>query len=217
MNSIDIIPFAEGEARLDWLGLTDAMATGHLLPKAEIADTFLYRDPDTLLNRAAWIDGLGLAVKSATVFPGNSGSEASTINGGVTLYSDATGAWLIPSLGAGSSSTLEVVARVAPDGSDPTGTGAFRATFANDDLPSTLAAPSDLHFDALGNLYVTSFSSNQVLRFDDLGRFDTVFASGNGLRQPSALAVGPDGDVSGQTLLRQPKHQAATPTKYQCS
>ncbi|WP_300032790.1 ornithine cyclodeaminase [uncultured Roseobacter sp.] len=85
------ISFDEGDALLDWVGLTDALATGHLMPRAEIADTFLYRGDDTLLNRAAWIDGLGLAVKSATVFPGNAGSDTSTINGGVTLYADATG------------------------------------------------------------------------------------------------------------------------------
>ncbi|MFK7763586.1 MAG: ornithine cyclodeaminase family protein [Roseobacter sp.] len=91
MTDIPVIPFEAGEARLDWLGLTEAMEAGHRLPKAEIADTFLYRDPDTLLNRAAWIDGLGLAVKSATVFPGNKGSDVSTVNGGVTLYHDKTG------------------------------------------------------------------------------------------------------------------------------
>lgn len=86
-----VIPFAEGEAHLDWIALTEALAEGHRLPKAEIADTFLYRDPDTLLNRAAWIDGLGLAVKSATIFPGNSARGASSINGGVMLFSDADG------------------------------------------------------------------------------------------------------------------------------
>jgi ornithine cyclodeaminase len=86
-----IISFGAGDALLDWIGLTDALAAGHALPKAEIADTFLYRAPDTLLNRAAWIDGLGLAVKSATVFPNNAEHGASTINGGVTLYSDTTG------------------------------------------------------------------------------------------------------------------------------
>ncbi|WP_295315030.1 ornithine cyclodeaminase [Roseobacter sp.] len=89
--TIHFIPFAEGEAMLDWIGLTDALAAGHLLPKAEIADTFLYRGADTLLNRAAWIDGLGLAVKSATIFPDNAAKNTSTINGGVTLYSDDTG------------------------------------------------------------------------------------------------------------------------------
>ncbi len=89
--SLTIIPFDEGEARLDWIGLTDALAAGHALPKAEIADTFLYRDPDTLLSRSAWIDGLGLAVKSATVFPRNPERGAPMVNGGVMLFSDQDG------------------------------------------------------------------------------------------------------------------------------
>mmetsp|Transcript_26984 Transcript_26984/g.48930 ORF Transcript_26984/g.48930 Transcript_26984/m.48930 type:complete len:304 (-) Transcript_26984:2152-3063(-) len=89
--TVPFIPFAEGEALLDWIGLTDALAAGHDLPKAEIGDTFLYRDPDTLLSRAAWINGLGMAVKTATVFPGNPGKGAPMINGGVNLYSDADG------------------------------------------------------------------------------------------------------------------------------
>lgn len=91
MNDVSFIPFDAGDACLDWIGLTEALAKGHELPKAEIADTFLYRGPDTLLNRAAWIDGLGLAVKSATVFPRNTNKGVSTINGGVSLYSDETG------------------------------------------------------------------------------------------------------------------------------
>lgn len=91
MTTPEIIPFAEGEAQLDWIGLTDAIAAGHDLPKAEIADSFLYRDGDTLLNRTAWIDGLGLAVKSATIFPGNASLGKPAVNGGVTLYSDRDG------------------------------------------------------------------------------------------------------------------------------
>ena len=91
MTSVPFIPFTEGEAVLDWIGLTDALVAGHTLPKAEIGDTFLYRDPDTLLSRAAWIDGMGMAVKTATVFPGNPGRGAPMINGGVNLYSDADG------------------------------------------------------------------------------------------------------------------------------
>jgi len=89
--NIPFIPFDQGEALLDWIGLTDALAAGHKLPKAEIGDTFLYRDPDTLLSRAAWIDGMGMAVKTATVFPGNPGQGAPMINGGVNLYSDTDG------------------------------------------------------------------------------------------------------------------------------
>jgi len=83
--------FAEGDALLDWHELTDALARGHALPKAEICDTFLYRDPDTLLSRSAWIDGLGMAVKTATIFPGNPQRDKPMINGAVCLYSDDDG------------------------------------------------------------------------------------------------------------------------------
>ncbi|MCU4652359.1 ornithine cyclodeaminase [Roseibacterium sp. SDUM158016] len=86
-----VIVAAEAEARLDWLALTDALEAGHHLPKAEIGDTFLYRGGDTLLSRAAWIDGMGMLVKTATIFPGNATRGAAAINGGVTLYSDADG------------------------------------------------------------------------------------------------------------------------------
>jgi len=89
--SLTIIPFAEGEANLDWLGLCAALQSGHERPKAEIGDTFLYRGPDTLLNRAAWIDGMGIAVKSATLFPGNPARGGAVVNGGVNLYSDTDG------------------------------------------------------------------------------------------------------------------------------
>ncbi|MEQ6203123.1 ornithine cyclodeaminase [Sulfitobacter sp. HNIBRBA2951] len=91
MTSVPFIPFAEGEALLDWIALTDALAHGHTMPRAEIGDTFLYRDPDTLLSRAAWIDGMGMAVKSATVFPRNANQGKPNINGGVSLYSDTDG------------------------------------------------------------------------------------------------------------------------------
>lgn len=81
----------EAEARLDWIALTDALAEGHTRPRAEIGDTLLYRGADTVLNRAAWIDGLGALVKTATVFPGNAGRDLPTINGAASLFDDATG------------------------------------------------------------------------------------------------------------------------------
>jgi ornithine cyclodeaminase len=86
-----VIVAAEAETRLDWLDLTDALEAGHLRPRAEIGDTFLYRGGDTLLSRAAWIDGMGMLVKTATVFPGNAARGKASINGGVTLYSDGDG------------------------------------------------------------------------------------------------------------------------------
>lgn len=89
--TIPMISFDEGEKLLDWMGFIRALEAGHKLPKAEIGDTFLYRGNDTLLNRSAWIDGLGLAVKSATVFPGNPAKGIGMINGGVSIYSDTDG------------------------------------------------------------------------------------------------------------------------------
>ena len=88
--SIEIVP-KEAAAFLTWPGVLAALEAGHRLPRAEIADTLLFRGTDTLLNRAAWIDGLGQLVKCATLFPGNAAQGKPTVNGAVTLYSDTTG------------------------------------------------------------------------------------------------------------------------------
>lgn len=89
--SLTQIGFDEGEALLEWVALTDALAEGHRRPKAEVGDTFLYRGKDTLLSRSAWIDGLGIAVKTAMIFPDNPTREVPMINGAVSLFDDATG------------------------------------------------------------------------------------------------------------------------------
>ena len=88
--SLPFVPFA-AEAKLDWIDLTEALAAGHRLPRAEVTDGLLRRGPDTLLNRAAWIDGLGSLVKTATIFPGNAADGLASVNGAVTLFSDTTG------------------------------------------------------------------------------------------------------------------------------
>jgi len=85
------IPFAEGQARLDWLRMAQAIAAGHLLPRAQVADVLLYRGADTLLNRSAWIDGLGLAVKVGAIYPGNPARGQPMINGAVSLFRDSDG------------------------------------------------------------------------------------------------------------------------------
>ena len=90
--SLDVISFTEGEAVLDWLSVARAIEAGHRLPSPRIEDVILRRGPDTLLNRSAWIDGLGLAVKAATIFPGNAAQGLPTIGGAVSLMSDADGA-----------------------------------------------------------------------------------------------------------------------------
>ncbi len=86
-----MIPFEEGEKHLDWLALTDALAAGHEGPRADVADVFLYDGDNTLLNRSAWIAGLGLAVKCATIFPGNKALGKPAIGGAVNLFSGKDG------------------------------------------------------------------------------------------------------------------------------
>ena len=86
----EIVP-KDAEALLTWQGLLQALEAGHKLPLADIKDMFLYRDKDTLLNRGAWIDGLGALVKAATIFPGNAAKGLPTIYGVVSLFDDVTG------------------------------------------------------------------------------------------------------------------------------
>ena len=88
---VEMISFKDADPLLDWIDLTDAIANGHQAPKAEIADVFLYRDENTLLNRSAWIKGMGVAVKCATIFPGNSAIGKGMIDGAVNLFSDDDG------------------------------------------------------------------------------------------------------------------------------
>ena len=86
-----IIPFEDGQIGLDWLALTDALADGHSRAKAKVEDVFMYRGGDTLLNRSAWIDGMGLAIKCATIFPANKAAGRPMVNGAVNLFSDDDG------------------------------------------------------------------------------------------------------------------------------
>jgi len=87
-----MIPYAQADELLDWIALTDALAAGHDLPKASVEDVFLYSDNNTLLNRSAWIKGMGLAVKCATIFPDNRKSGKAMIGGAVNLFSGEDGA-----------------------------------------------------------------------------------------------------------------------------
>jgi ornithine cyclodeaminase len=87
---ITIVP-REAEAYLTWPGLLAALESGHLRPKGEIKDLFLYRGQDTILDRAAWIDGLGALVKVATIHPGNVALGKPAVNGAVSLFDNLTG------------------------------------------------------------------------------------------------------------------------------
>ena len=81
----------EAESLLTWGGLLKAFEAGHALGKPEIADLFLYRGEDTLLDRAAWITGVGALVKAAFVVKGNAARGKPTIHGVVNLFDAETG------------------------------------------------------------------------------------------------------------------------------
>ena len=87
-----LISYAEGERHLDWLAMARALEAGHHLPRATAEVSYLTRGEDTAITLSAWIDGLGLAVKSVHVFPGAPEHGAPNINGGVYVYDDRTGA-----------------------------------------------------------------------------------------------------------------------------
>ncbi len=89
--TIPFISFDDMDTILEWAYVMDAMEDGHKLPKASVADGFAYRGDDTLLSRSAWIDGLGVAIKGATIVPSNVANDRPMVNGGVMLFDDETG------------------------------------------------------------------------------------------------------------------------------
>lgn len=88
MAHIPLISFDEMDHHLSWKTMAEAIRAGHDLPKAQLQDVFIRRSSDTLLNRSAWVDGLGVAVKAATVFPKSDPS----VDGGMLVFDDDTGA-----------------------------------------------------------------------------------------------------------------------------
>ena len=76
---------------LSWEDSVAALRAGHLAPKAEIADIFLGPQTATLLNRAAFIDGLGYGVKAVTVMGENPTKGLPTVQGAMMVYAPETG------------------------------------------------------------------------------------------------------------------------------
>lgn len=79
------------EGRLNWTGVADALSDGHSLPAAEIGDLLLGPTDAILLNRAAFIPGLGFGVKAVTVIPGNAERGVPTIHGAMMVFGPETG------------------------------------------------------------------------------------------------------------------------------
>ena len=89
---IPVLNAADAEHLMDWVALTEALAEGHRRPPAKIRDVLMARGPERLLSRAAWIDGLGLGVKSVTIYPGNPARGRPSVQGAMTVFDEDTGA-----------------------------------------------------------------------------------------------------------------------------
>jgi ornithine cyclodeaminase len=83
------ISFSQADPHLTWTAITEAIHEGHLLPRAEIGDLLLQEAPNALLSRGAWIKGLGMAMKSMSVFPEN--KSLPSIQGGVLVFDGENG------------------------------------------------------------------------------------------------------------------------------
>ncbi|MTH64249.1 ornithine cyclodeaminase family protein [Paracoccus shanxieyensis] len=77
---------SDTDGLLDWPGAIHALRSGHLLPRAQIADLFLGPATATLLNRAAWIEGLGFGVKAVTVVDANPVRGLPTVQGSMMVF-----------------------------------------------------------------------------------------------------------------------------------
>jgi len=93
MSTVPFIQASDVEDRLSWMELGDVMINGHKQPRADIDDILFKRGEEALLNRAAWIKGAGIGVKSATIFPDNLNRSPAlpSIHAVFTLFDDVTG------------------------------------------------------------------------------------------------------------------------------
>lgn len=80
-----IIDGATVDALLDWPSVIEALAAGHRLPPGPVKSSHNEHGVNSIMNLSAWIDGLGAAVKSCSLFPENA-PPVETVQGVVILY-----------------------------------------------------------------------------------------------------------------------------------
>jgi len=91
-----MVPFINAEdveSNLSWLALCEAFQAGHQVARADIDDILFKHDDNALLSRAAWIQGKGIGIKTATVFPNNANLPTAlpSVNAIFILFDDDTG------------------------------------------------------------------------------------------------------------------------------
>jgi len=93
MSTLSFVQASDVEDRLSWVELGDAMIERHQQPRADIDDILFKHGNDALLNRAAWIKGAGIGIKTATIFPENlkRSPVLPSIHAVFNLFDDVTG------------------------------------------------------------------------------------------------------------------------------
>jgi ornithine cyclodeaminase len=86
-----LITYDDAVGALSWRAAVEALRAGHLRPRAAVADLFLGPATATLLNRAAYIKGLGYGVKAVTVVDGNAAMGLPTVQGAMMVFEPGTG------------------------------------------------------------------------------------------------------------------------------
>ncbi len=90
---MQFISYEDADSKLNWIETADAIEAGHRLEKAQIGDLLLSKDDRSLLSRAAWIDGVGIALKSVTVCPDNGlrNPPLPSVQGAMLIFSSDDG------------------------------------------------------------------------------------------------------------------------------
>lgn len=89
-----IITREQVDKALDWPRLIAAMEDGHRRAKARIGDLHMDHGGNDLLNRAAWIPGLGIGLKTVTIFADNPRRDPPlpSVQGIFVLFDESDGA-----------------------------------------------------------------------------------------------------------------------------
>lgn len=90
---IPMISADEVDNKLSWTAVLNALNEGHRKNPAEIGDLLLKEKDRSILNRSAWISGLGIGLKTMTIFPGNTNLKppVPSIHGVFVLFDDDVG------------------------------------------------------------------------------------------------------------------------------
>lgn len=94
MSAVPFIDAASVEGLFGWNDAIAAIERGHRGPAPRMDDLFIETaNGNGLLNRAAWIEGIGLGLKSVSIFPANPSRTPSmpTVQGFFSLFDEGTG------------------------------------------------------------------------------------------------------------------------------